>query len=171
MKHYYDTFTLPIAGVFSVALDNAGNVVATAFGDVGSLRERLGDRLGDGELIRDSARARDARWQIEEYFSGDRREFSLPLKPAGTPHQRRVWAALRAIPFGGTRSYGQLARTLRSSARAVGRANGANPIALIVPCHRVIGADGSLTGFAFGTNLKRKLLAHEGVEPWASELV
>jgi methylated-DNA-[protein]-cysteine S-methyltransferase len=73
---------------------------------------------------------------------------------------------LREIPFGETRSYGDLARVLRSSARAVGRANGANPIPLVVPCHRVIGADGSLTGFAFGTETKRQLLAHEGIAPW-----
>jgi methylated-DNA-[protein]-cysteine S-methyltransferase len=169
MNYYYDTFPAPLTGGFSVAVDADGNVVATAFGGGDRLRGRF---LEDGvELARDPKRARAVRAQIEEYFAGARREFDLPLKPAGTPCQLRVWEALRAIPFGGTRNYGGLARALRSSARAVGRANGANPIALIVPCHRVIGADGSLTGFAFGTEIKRRLLAHEGVEPWASELV
>jgi methylated-DNA-[protein]-cysteine S-methyltransferase len=178
---YYDTFPAPMTGGFSVAVDADGNVVATAFGgDPARLRERLGTggpgplgRAGAARdavvLVHDPGRAGAARSQIEEYFAGARREFDLPLKPSGTPCQLRVWEALRAIPFGGTRSYGGLARALGSSARAVGRANGANPIALIVPCHRVIGADGSLTGFAFGTETKRRLLAHEGVEPWASQ--
>lgn len=167
MNYYYDTFSAPMTGGFSVVVDADGNVVATAFGG----GEWLRGRFEGGELVRDPKRARAARAQIEEYFAGARREFDLPLKPAGTPYQLRVWEALRAIPFGETRNYGGLARALRSSARAVGRANGANPIALIVPCHRVIGADGSLTGFAYGTEAKRRLLAHEGVEPWASELV
>ena len=85
----------------------------------------------------------------------------MPLAPAGTAFQQRVWKALLRIPFGRTRSYGEIARELRSSARAVGRANSTNPVCLIVPCHRVIGADGSLTGFAFGEDLKRRLLEHE----------
>jgi methylated-DNA-[protein]-cysteine S-methyltransferase len=159
---YYDTFSVRLIGDFSVAVDETDNVLATAFGGGDNLRQRF----ASGELVRDPNRVRAARTQIEEYFAGARREFDLPLKPAGTPYQLRVWAALQEIPFGETRSYGELARALRSSARAVGRANGTNPIALIVPCHRVIGADGSLTGFAFGLETKRKLLAHEGVEPW-----
>ncbi len=167
MNYYYDSFPAPMTGGFFVVVDAGGNVVATAFGGWGGLRRRF----EGGELVRDPARPRAARAQIEEYFAGARREFDLPLNPAGTPCQLRVWEALRAIPFGETRNYGELARALGSSARAVGRANGANPIPLIVPCHRVIGADGSLTGFAFGTETKRRLLAHEGVEPWASDLV
>lgn len=101
--------------------------------------------------------------ELSEYFSEDRREFCVPLAPLGTAFQQSVWAYLRTIPFGGTRTYGQQARALGDPAavRAVGRANGANPLAVIVPCHRVIGADGSLTGYAGGLERKRWLLEHE----------
>jgi methylated-DNA-[protein]-cysteine S-methyltransferase len=102
--------------------------------------------------------------QLGEYFSGERRTFRLPLAPAGTAFQLSVWQALRAIPYGETASYGQLARQLgmANGARAVGLANGANPLPIIVPCHRVIGADGSLTGFGGGLFIKRALLSLEG---------
>ncbi|HEV3287007.1 MAG TPA: methylated-DNA--[protein]-cysteine S-methyltransferase [Steroidobacteraceae bacterium] len=102
--------------------------------------------------------------QLAEYFAGTRQVFRLPLAPQGTPFQRTVWHALRQIPYGETVSYGELARRLgsHSGARAVGLANGANPLPLIVPCHRVIGADGSLTGFGGGLYIKRALLALEG---------
>jgi methylated-DNA-[protein]-cysteine S-methyltransferase len=101
--------------------------------------------------------------QVEEYCAGTRRTFELELAPKGTPFQLEVWNALLRIPFGDTTSYGALAAKLGrpNSARAVGLANGSNPIALIVPCHRVIGSDGSLTGFGGGLPLKRALLAHE----------
>jgi len=156
MTHFYSTFATP-AGIFSVAVDRAGAVVATAFGDVTA----LGRRFNAGELIADGVALRPAREQVQAYFVGEREDFTLELAPAGTPFQQRVWAALRAIPFGETRSYGALARALGSSARAVGRANATNPICLIVPCHRVIGADGALTGFAFGETIKAQLIAHE----------
>jgi methylated-DNA-[protein]-cysteine S-methyltransferase len=102
--------------------------------------------------------------QLKEYFAGTRREFDLPLRLAGTAFQQRVWRELTAIPFGVTWSYGQLARRIGkpSASRAVGLANGRNPIAVLVPCHRVIGADGSLTGYGGGLERKRWLLAHEG---------
>jgi methylated-DNA-[protein]-cysteine S-methyltransferase len=102
--------------------------------------------------------------QLGEYFAGSRRSFALRLAPAGTAFQLAVWQALRGIPYGQTRSYGELARQLgrANGARAVGLANGANPLPIIVPCHRVIGADGSLTGFGGGLYIKRALLAHEG---------
>ncbi len=102
--------------------------------------------------------------QLGEYFAGDRAAFDLPLDSGGTEFQRAVWAQLRAIPFGETRSYGGLATALGKpgAMRAVGLANGANPISIIVPCHRVVGADGSLTGFGGGLEIKRKLLEHEG---------
>ena len=157
MTDYYSTFPTPL-GEFTVAVDDAGAVVATAFGGL----EQLRTRTAAGEFVRDTRRTTEAREQIAAYFAGARRDFSLRLAPAGTPFQQRVWSALRAIPFGATRSYGDLARELKSSARAVGRGNATNPICLIVPCHRVIGADGSLTGFAFGEDLKRRLLEHEG---------
>jgi methylated-DNA-[protein]-cysteine S-methyltransferase len=103
------------------------------------------------------------RREIEEYFAGQRRTFTVRLAAAGTPFQQAVWSALRKIPFGQTASYGDIAVALGrpGAARAVGRANGTNPICVIVPCHRVIGADGSLTGFAFGEKIKRQLLELE----------
>lgn len=101
--------------------------------------------------------------QVDEYARGTRRDFDLALAPEGPPFHRQVWQALRAIPFGRTTSYGALARSIGApgAARAVGAANNANPIALVIPCHRVIGADGSLTGYAGGLPLKRQLLEHE----------
>lgn len=102
--------------------------------------------------------------QLREYFAGKRREFELPLAPEGTEFQLRVWRALRAIPYGDTISYGELARRIGNprAARAVGLANGANPLPIIVPCHRVIGANGALAGFGGGVEVKRALLALEG---------
>ena len=104
------------------------------------------------------------RAQLEEYFAGERRGFAdIPLELRGSGFQRRVWRALTEIPYGETISYGELARRVGQpgQARAVGTANARNPIAVIVPCHRVIGADGSLTGYGGGLPLKRKLLEHE----------
>ncbi|GIX47523.1 MAG: methylated-DNA--protein-cysteine methyltransferase [Candidatus Tectimicrobiota bacterium] len=102
--------------------------------------------------------------QLEAYFAGRRRQFSLPLAPAGTPFQQRVWQALQRIPYGTTLSYRELAQRLGQPAavRAVGQANGRNPIAIVIPCHRVIGHDGRLGGYAGGVALKRWLLQHEG---------
>ena len=107
----------------------------------------------------------EAQRQLTEYFSGRRREFDLPLAPAGTEFQRAVWTALRAIPYGETISYGELARRLGRprAARAVGTANGRNPIPIVIPCHRVVGADGSLVGYGGGLDIKRRLLELEGV--------
>src|ERR1019366_4204294 len=101
--------------------------------------------------------------QIEEFFAGRSTAFDVPLAPEGTAFQQRVWAELRRIPFGETISYAELARRIGrpGAARAVGRANATNPIAVIVPCHRVIGAAGSLTGYDGGLDLKQKLLAWE----------
>ena len=105
--------------------------------------------------------------QLGEYFAGNRREFSFSLDLQGTAFQKRVWDALLAIPFGETTSYGALATALGDikAIRAVGMANGRNPIAIVVPCHRVIGADGSLTGYAGGLYRKQWLLEFEGVLP------
>jgi methylated-DNA-[protein]-cysteine S-methyltransferase len=104
-----------------------------------------------------------AREQLAEYFAGRRRRFELPLAPAGTAFQRRVWAALERIPFGETARYGELAEALGAprAARAVGAANGRNPISIVVPCHRLVGADGTLTGYGGGLERKRFLLALE----------
>jgi methylated-DNA-[protein]-cysteine S-methyltransferase len=103
--------------------------------------------------------------QLDEYFAGTRRDFDLPLAFRGTPFQTRVWRELVEIPYGQTWSYGQLAKRIDkpSASRAVGLANGRNPISILVPCHRVIGADGSLTGYGGGLERKRWLLAHEGL--------
>jgi methylated-DNA-[protein]-cysteine S-methyltransferase len=105
-----------------------------------------------------------ARAQLDAYFAAEITSFDLPLSPQGTPFQQRVWAALRDIPFGETTSYGELARRIGDpkAVRAVGAANGRNPLPLVVPCHRVIGADGSLVGFGGGMDRKRWLLQHEG---------
>ena len=104
-----------------------------------------------------------ARRQLEEYFAGERVSFELPLEPEGTPFQQTVWKALREIPLGDTWSYAQLARHVgrAGAARAVGSANGKNPLSIVVPCHRVVGTDGKLTGYAGGVNAKRWLLEHE----------
>lgn len=116
-----------------------------------------------GDVRRDDGPFRAAREQLEAYFAGELEEFTLELAPAGTPFQQRVWRALLEIPFGTTESYGALARRigLPQAARAVGLANGRNPISIVIPCHRVIGADGSLTGYGGGLERKRWLLAHE----------
>jgi methylated-DNA-[protein]-cysteine S-methyltransferase len=105
----------------------------------------------------------DVRAQLAEYFAGQRTTFDLPLEMAGSPFQQRVWRALQDIPYGETASYGEIARRVDPQAdpRAVGQANGSNPIAVIVPCHRVIGADGSLTGYGGGLERKRLLLELE----------
>jgi methylated-DNA-[protein]-cysteine S-methyltransferase len=115
---------------------------------------------------RDDATFCAAREQLEAYFAGELHTFDLPLAPSGTAFQRKVWQALQDIPYGQTESYGALAKRINSpkASRAVGMANGHNPISIIVPCHRVIGANGSLTGYGGGIERKRWLLAHEGHE-------
>lgn len=115
---------------------------------------------------------REAMAQLEAYFAGRLRVFDLPLAPRGTTFQQQVWRALRAIPYGTTLSYGDLARRIGkpSAVRAVGAANGRNPIAIVIPCHRVIGADGSLTGFGGGLPIKRALLVLEGSLPHAPQM-
>jgi methylated-DNA-[protein]-cysteine S-methyltransferase len=110
-----------------------------------------------------------AAWeQLTAYFAGDLTEFDLQLAPRGTPFQLRVWDALRTIPFGQTISYAELARRIDDprAVRAVGAANGRNPLPIVLPCHRVIGADGSLTGYGGGLDRKRILLELEGIRGW-----
>ncbi len=112
---------------------------------------------------RNDAAFDDVGSQLDEYFAGDRRSFDLTLDPVGSVFQTKVWGALAGIPYGETTSYGRVAATIGSpsSSRAVGLANGQNPISIVVPCHRVVGADGSLTGYGGGLEAKRWLLAHE----------
>ncbi len=104
--------------------------------------------------------------QLQEYFQGQRRQFTLPLAPAGTPFQQRVWQELQGLPFGTTLTYREVAQRLGlpGAARAVGHANSRNPIAIVIPCHRLIASDGQLRGYAGGLALKRGLLQHEGVQ-------
>ena len=114
----------------------------------------------DSTWRRDAAPLQPVIEQLAEYFAGDRRDFDLALAPAGTPFQRRVWDALREIPYGQTRSYRDIAERIGSpkAVRAVGLANGRNPISVVVPCHRVVGANGSLTGYGGGLHNKQLLL-------------
>ena len=116
--------------------------------------------VADPSWARDDDAFTDVRAQLDEYFVGDRRTFELELDLIGTDWERRVWSALLTIPYGETRSYGEIAAEVRSirAARAVGLANARNPVAVIVPCHRVIGASGSLTGYGGGLDRKRTLL-------------
>jgi methylated-DNA-[protein]-cysteine S-methyltransferase len=127
----------------------------------GRRRDEQAPREEEGsEGTRALAALRD---QLQEYFAGERREFELELAPSGSPFQLHVWRALRAIPYGQTASYGEIAAAVGQpgAARAVGGANNRNPIAIVVPCHRVIGAGGTLVGYGGGLDRKRRLLALE----------
>jgi methylated-DNA-[protein]-cysteine S-methyltransferase len=129
-----------------------GSASATGEDDAGPRPVSATDRVLD-----------EAARQLDGYFAGERRRFDLPLDPHGTAFQTDVWEALRKIPYGETRSYADIARRIGrpTAVRAVGRANGQNPLAIVVPCHRVIGADGSLTGYSGGVDKKRTLLELE----------
>ena len=146
----HSTLTTPI-GELLLTADDDGALTAV------HLPNRHPDTTGwerDDELLA------EARRQFTEYFVGERTTFDLPLRPHGAPFQLRVWDALLRIPYGETVSYGELARELGhpTAARAVGAANGRNPLAIVVPCHRVIGSNGTLTGYAGGLECKRALL-------------
>ena len=140
-----------------------GPLLATA-DEAGAVSGLWFDRPPSGAWRRDDHAFADLRAQLDGYFAGELREFSLALAPAGTAWQQLVWAALMDVPYGETMSYGELAaRVGRPSAcRAVGAANGRNPISVIVPCHRLVGSNGSLTGYAGGLERKAWLLQHEG---------
>jgi len=149
----------PIGELTLLASDDA--VVAIRFGNeivAPHLAPDVVD-VGPGEhaLLDEAVR------QLDEYFEGERLEFELPLEPIGTPFQLQAWMALRDIPYGETISYGEQARRLgdRNKSRAVGAANGKNPIPIVVPCHRVVGSNGHLTGFGGGIEVKAWLLEHE----------
>jgi methylated-DNA-[protein]-cysteine S-methyltransferase len=149
-------------------------IIASPIGDLLAARDEVGLaelQLPEGKRTqqprpgweRDDAAFADLRAQLAEYFAGTRTEFDLPLHPKGTPFQLRVWAALAQIPYGETASYGETAAAIGAptASRAVGLANGQNPLPIIVPCHRVVGSNGSLTGYGGGLATKRWLLAHE----------
>jgi methylated-DNA-[protein]-cysteine S-methyltransferase len=150
-------------GPLLCAVEEGGALARIEFrsghGHVRSEAARRGIRLVDDPKGA-ASRFGEVRRQLDEYFAGRRRSFELELAPVGTPFQLEVWRTLREIPYGETRSYGEIARRLGrpESSRAVGAANGANPIPIVIPCHRVIGADGSLTGFGGGLAIKALLL-------------
>lgn len=154
----------PFAGVL-VVTDAAGDVCAVDFADCEArLRRLFAARFGRRVRVEAAPQGAAAR-AIERYLGGDLAAIdALPVRTGGTPFQQRAWQALRDIPAGSTASYGEQARRIGSprAVRAVGAANGRNPIAIVLPCHRVLGGDGALTGYAGGLPTKRWLLAHEG---------
>lgn len=158
-----DRMETPV-GEMLIVTDGDGAVRALDFADFQERMIRLLARHAPGATITQGRAPEPVRRAIAAYFDGDVRALDgLPVKTAGTAFQSEVWAALRAIPVGETRSYGQLAAAIGrpTAVRAVGLANGSNPVGVIVPCHRVIGANGTLTGYAGGLERKRWLLAHE----------
>jgi len=157
MSYYYKITTTPV-GVLTLIASDRG-LAAILWQDDSPRRVRLDPRVENA----DHPLLLQAEQQLQEYFAGTRQRFDLPLDFAGTEFQRKVWAALVSIPFGETRSYKQIAEQIGhpSAMRAVGAANGRNPVSIIAPCHRVIGANGKLTGFAGGLDIKAFLLSLE----------
>lgn len=141
-------------GEFTLS-EEAGALILCHLGD--EMPEKLMGEMRDTPLLLRAER------ELKEYLGGERRAFSLPLRPQGTPFQLAVWQALREIPYGDTRSYGEIAARIGNprACRAVGMANHRNPLLIFIPCHRVIGASGQLTGFGAGISVKEKLLKLE----------
>jgi len=146
-------------GPLTAVVDERGRLVALEFSGRGRLSASAGEPGPKARAGLDRVGA-----QLREYFAGRRRKFTFPLAPRGSEFQQRVWEELLRIPYGATVSYGELAARIgnASAQRAVARANATNPIAVVVPCHRVIGADGTLTGYGGGLDTKRRLLELEG---------
>lgn len=147
-RYYYQTAVGPIG------ISDNGEAITEIF---------FAEEVPEQPLGEESNLARQAIRELNEYFAGERTEFSLPLQPSGTEFQKKVWLALREIPYGETRSYGQIAQAVGNpkACRAVGMANNRNPISIVVPCHRVIGANGGLTGYGGGLPIKERLLELE----------
>ncbi|MGH9380149.1 MAG: methylated-DNA--[protein]-cysteine S-methyltransferase [Thermoanaerobaculia bacterium] len=167
MKLYARVLDTPVGSMLAMVREDSA-LVALPFLAAAGDAESVAAELAPGAiLIFDDARCEPVARQLAEYFAGRRRHFDLTLAPEGTGFQRDVWRALTGIPYGRTVSYGELARRLSrpDASRAVGRANGANPIPVVVPCHRVVGADGDLTGYGGGLDRKRFLLGLEGALP------
>ena len=158
MNYYYKTMDSVVGKLKLIATDQG--LAAVLWENDPPGRVRLSPLAEDQNhpLLRETEK------QLSEYFAGKRSRFSIKLDPKGTDFQNQVWQALLTIPFGETRSYGQIARQIgkAKAMRAVGAANGKNPLSIIVPCHRVIGASGQLTGFAGGLVIKQQLLVLEG---------
>ena len=161
MIYYTHRISSPI-GDLGLVVDGAERLVRIIFLFKG---ESFDHYHADDELIDDPARAARVESQLAEYFAGERDRFDLELAPVGTDFQKRVWNDLLDIPAGETRTYSEIASRLGrpGAARAVGRANATNPIPIVVPCHRVVGANGTLTGYAGGLPAKQNLLVLEGV--------
>ena len=149
-------FDSPIGELLITAEPSDGGPEITGLWTEGNLRR-------PSVSHRDDAVLSDVRTELEQYFAGERRTFDVPLRPAGTAFQLRVWQALGTVDYARTVSYSWIANSIGASKamRAVGGANGRNPISILVPCHRVVGANGTLTGYAGGMNAKRWLLEHE----------
>lgn len=154
---YYCTYQSPLGEIALTANDKGLSALAFQTGK---------SPITYTGLIEDTSKFTLVIQQLTQYFDGDRKHFELTLAPEGTNFQKQVWQALLEIPCGETKSYGWIAKSINNekAVRAVGTANGANPIALIVPCHRVIGSNGKLTGYTGGLALKAKLLMHEGAQ-------
>ena len=154
-----------LGALLAVARD--GHLVELSFCDSAADADARGRSLADAVCAPKAEPLPAVAAQLGEYLAGRRRRFDLPLAPAGTPFQRAVWEALLEVPWGQTSSYGDLARAVGrpGAARAIGGAMNRNPIAIVVPCHRIVGADGSLTGYGAGLERKEALLALEGALP------
>ena len=162
---WFDEFKTPI-GALQVACDDGGLRYVM-------FENNKYDAPNRNDWKRDTVATREAREQLLQYFSGDRQTFDLELNPVGTEFQMQTWHMLAKIPFGATWSYGELANKIGSpkAVRAVGAANGRNPIPIVLPCHRVIGSNGTLTGFGGGLPTKQWLLEHEGNQSAAQTLL
>jgi methylated-DNA-[protein]-cysteine S-methyltransferase len=156
MRHPRQTIVSSPVGPLRLVVDDAGALTHLLFASREEAARAPGEPSGRSCLD-------EVERQLRAYFAGEREDFDVPLRPGGTPFQLAVWEALRAIPYAETRSYAQQAAAIGRprAVRAVGAANGRNPISIIVPCHRVVGADGGLTGYGGGIAQKRWLLDHE----------
>jgi methylated-DNA-[protein]-cysteine S-methyltransferase len=159
-RHVYKRIPSPVGTLTLVAIDDGLAAILWEADRPRRVRLNLDDEESGHPLLVETER------QLGEYFARRRKQFTLKLDPSGTLFQREVWSALLTIPFGETRSYAQIARQIGkpTATRAVGAANGSNPISIVAPCHRVVGSTGALTGFAGGLDVKAHLLAFEGAQ-------
>jgi methylated-DNA-[protein]-cysteine S-methyltransferase len=157
-RHVYKRVPSPVGSLTLVATDNGLAAILWEHDRPSRVRLNIVGEDNSHPVLVETAH------QLEEYFAGRRKQFELRLDPSGTPFQRTVWRALMTIPFGETRSYAQIAKQIGHprAARAVGAANGRNPLSIVAPCHRVVGSTGALTGFAGGLDVKARLLVLEG---------
>jgi len=162
---YYSEMDSPIGPIFLVSSEKGLVRVALRSESETDRITHIKAEFPDACFIEDAGKNREAARQLQEYFNGSRTNFSLPLDMEGTDFQKKVWNAMLKVPFGRTRSYGQIARDIGNpkACRAVGGSCGKNNIAIVIPCHRIIGSDGSMTGFGGGIPLKKRLLDLEGI--------